>query len=108
MADRVAIVGRGRLIASGSVNDVLATGGEPGVRVRVGDLDAGRRALADAGLPATLDGDLLRVAVPPGDADTIARALAARDLYPSLLQPDEGDLERTFLELTADDRDVGA
>jgi hypothetical protein len=38
----------------------------------------------------------------------VARALAERDLYPSLLQPDEGNLEQAFLELTGDDRQVGA
>ena len=108
VADRVAIVARGRLITTGSVHQVLATGGEPGVRVRVGDLEAGRRALTDAGFQASRDGDLLRVAVPPGDAERISRALAERGLYPSLLQPDERDLERAFLELTSVDRDVGA
>jgi hypothetical protein len=31
----------------------------------------------------------------------------ARDLYPSLLQPDEGNLEEAFLELTGGDHEVG-
>jgi len=31
----------------------------------------------------------------------------ARGLYPSLLQPDEGNLEHAFLELTGDDHQVG-
>jgi hypothetical protein len=38
----------------------------------------------------------------------VTRALVARGLYPSLLQPDEGNLEHAFLELTGDDHQVGA
>ena len=108
IADRVAIVARGRLVASGSVRDVLRSGREAGIRVRVGDLEAGRRALADAGMTAVLDGDALRVSVPASDGEHVARALAARELFPSLLQPDEGNLERAFLELTGGDQEVGA
>jgi ABC-2 type transport system ATP-binding protein len=108
MADRVAIVARGRLVATGSVHDVLSSGRAAGVVVRVADLEAGTRALDDAGIPARIDGDVLRVTVPPDEAERVARALAARDLYPSLLQPDEGNLEQAFLELTGDDHEVGA
>jgi ABC-2 type transport system ATP-binding protein len=107
MADRVAIVARGRLVASGSVREVLASRSDAGVRVRVGDLEAGRLALADADMTAVLDGDALRVSVPAFDGERVARALAARDLYPSLLQPDEGNLERAFLELTGGEHEVG-
>ena len=108
MADRVAIIARGKLVAAGSVDDVLAAGRGTGLLVRVADLDAGRRALVDAGIEATLDGDLLRVAVPATDGERVARVLAAKDLFPSLLRPDEGNLEQAFLELTGDDHEVGA
>ena len=50
----------------------------------------------------------LRVAIPPAEGARIARVLADRALYPSLLQPDEGNLEQAFLELTGDDHEVGA
>jgi ABC-2 type transport system ATP-binding protein len=108
MADRVAIIARGRLVAAGSVHDVLASGRVSGIVVRVSDLEVGRRALADAGIAATIDGDLIRAVVPPAEGERVARALAARALYPSLLQPDEGNLEQAFLELTGDDHEVGA
>jgi hypothetical protein len=101
-------VARGRLVASGSVREVLESGRHAGVRVRVRDLEAGRLALADAGMTAVLDGDALRVSAPPEEGERVARALAAKDLFPSLLQPDEGNLERAFLELTGDDHEVGA
>jgi ABC-2 type transport system ATP-binding protein len=108
VADRVAILARGKLVASGSVREVLQSGRDAGIRVRVGDLEAGRLALADAGMTAVVDGDALRVSVPTSDGERVARALAAKDLFPSLLQPDEGNLERAFLELTGDDHEVGA
>ena len=92
----------------GSVHEVLSSGRAAGVVLRVADLEAGRLALADAGITARIDGDVLRAAVPPAEGERVARALAERDLYPSLLQPDEGNLEQAFLELTGDDHEVGA
>jgi ABC-2 type transport system ATP-binding protein len=108
IADHVAIVARGKLVAAGSVHEVLASGRAVGVVVRVADLEAGLLALADAGIGARVDGDVIRATVPPAEGERVARALADRGLYPSLLQPDEGNLEQTFLELTGDDRQVGA
>jgi ABC-2 type transport system ATP-binding protein len=108
MADRVAIVARGRLVASGSVHDVLASARRAGMVVRVAEPEAGRVALVEAGIEAVVDGDLIRAAVPPIDGERVARALAARELFPSLLQPDESTLEQAFLDLTGEDRDVGA
>ena len=108
VADRVAILARGRLVASGSVREVLRSGRHAGIRVRVGDLEAGRLALAEAGMTAVLDGDALRVSVPASAGEGVARALAETDLFPSLLHPDEGNLERAFLELTGGDHEVGA
>jgi hypothetical protein len=90
------------------VHDVLSSGRAAGIVLRVSDLEAGRTALADAGIDATVEGDLLRSAVASDEGERVARALAARGLYPSLLQPDEANLERAFLELTGEDREVGA
>src|SRR4249919_3898373 len=45
-ADRVAILARGKLVASGLVHEVLAGSGGEGTIVRLRDLDAGRAALA--------------------------------------------------------------
>jgi ABC-2 type transport system ATP-binding protein len=108
IADRVAIIARGRLVAAGSVHDVLTSGRDAGIAVRLADPEAGRAALADAGIDAVVERGLIRASVPPSDGERVARALAVKGLYPSLLQPDEGNLERAFLELTGDDREVGA
>ena len=108
VADRVAILARGRLVAAGSVHDVLASGRGARITVRVHDLEAGRLALVEAGIAASVEGDVIRAAVPPEEGERMARALAAKGIYPSLLQPDEGNLEQAFLELTGDDHQVGA
>jgi len=87
---------------------VLVSGRGARIAVRVPDLEAGRRALNDAGIAATIDGDLIRASVSPDEGERVTRALVGRGLYPSLLQPDEANLEQAFLELTGDDHEVGA
>ena len=102
MADRVAIVARGRRVADGSVADVLASRASSGVIVRATDLEAAERLLTNAGLASTRDGDHLRVSVDPKDAAHVTRVLAWGGVYVSELRPLEADLETVFLELTDD------
>jgi len=99
-ADRVAILSRGRCVAAGPVEEVLAGGRARGLIVRLEDPAAGAEALRAAGMPFSMDGDALRVAVSPADAATVTRALAERGLFLTELRPDEVDLETVFLELT--------
>ena len=82
--------------------DVLASGGGEGLVVGLRDLEAGRVALADAGITASLSGGTLRVPVAASEAERISRTLAERGLYVTELRPDEIDLETVFLELTRD------
>jgi ABC-2 type transport system ATP-binding protein len=100
--DRVAILARGRCVAAGPVAEVLANGHGAGLLVRLEDPRRGGAVLAAAGIPAAPDGDALRVALPPGEAATVTRALAGQGLYLTELRPDEADLEAVFLELTAE------
>jgi ABC-2 type transport system ATP-binding protein len=102
-ADRVAILARGRCVKAGPVEDVLASGGVTGLIVRLGDLEGGRAALAEAGIAARVDGSVLRLATPPEDAERVSRSLAERGLYLTEMRPDEVDLETVFLELTRDE-----
>jgi ABC-2 type transport system ATP-binding protein len=106
VADRVAIVAKGKLITSGPVDEVLATGGARGLLLRLGDLDAGARALAAAGFTATRVGDAIKIDAGPDRAESVTRTLAEAGLYLTELRPDEADLETVFLELTKD-RGVG-
>jgi ABC-2 type transport system ATP-binding protein len=100
IADRVAILSNGRAVAAGSVADVLAQGRPRGLLVRLPDLRAGLDALRAAKIEATLDGDALRVALPPEDAARVTQTLARKKLYLTELRPQEISLETVFLELT--------
>jgi ABC-2 type transport system ATP-binding protein len=94
------IIGNGRLLASGRVEDLLS--GSDAYRVDVPDPGPAQAALAAAGLEATLDDTALLVATDtPGE---VTRALAAADIWLTGLTPVRRDLESVFLELTADDR----
>jgi ABC-2 type transport system ATP-binding protein len=101
-ADRVAILARGRSVATGPVHEVLTSGRAAGLLVRLDDVAAGVRVLADAGIPATSDDGVIRVGLPPADAARVTRTLADHGLYLTELRADEADLETVFLELTTD------
>jgi ABC-2 type transport system ATP-binding protein len=101
-ADHVAILARGRTVATGPVHEVLTAGHAAGLVVRLDDVVGGLRALAEAGIGARSDDGVIRVDLPPADAARVTRTLADRGLYLSELRPDEADLETVFLELTSD------
>jgi ABC-2 type transport system ATP-binding protein len=101
-ADRVAILARGRCVREGAVAEVLASRGGEGLIVRLRDVEAGRLALADAGITSSVSGDALRVNVAATEGERVSRALAERRLFVSELRPEEVDLETVFLELTRD------
>jgi ABC-2 type transport system ATP-binding protein len=100
--DEVAVLARGRCVAAGPVDDVLASRGPRGLIVRLTNLDRGQAALAEAGIPATVDGDHLRVDLPPADAERVTRALVRKRLYLTELRPEEISLEAVFLALTGE------
>jgi ABC-2 type transport system ATP-binding protein len=100
--DRVAILARGRCVATGSVEDVLASRRTAGVVVAVDDLDEGLAVLRSAGMEGARVEGRLRVEIDPRDAGRVTKALADRGLYVTELRPDEVDLETVFLELTTE------
>ncbi|MFY1668685.1 ABC transporter ATP-binding protein [Plantactinospora sp. WMMB334] len=99
VADRLVVIGAGRVVAQGSREELLAG---TGTLVRARDLEALRAALGRAGLPvrAGTDGGLLVGAEPGSVGQT-----AADDGVPLLeLRPAESaGLEQIFLSLTAGD-----
>ncbi len=107
LCDLVAVLARGRIVASGAPAELLD--GPGSLRVgfdTVADAEAARRMLSDEGIPITLtgaDGTVLSVGVGASDGSRVARRLAAAGLFPAELTPVRQSLEAVFLELTRDD-----
>jgi ABC-2 type transport system ATP-binding protein len=100
--DRVAILARGRCVAAGSVDEVLAGGKASALLVRVDDLAAADDVLRSHGMATRVESDLLHVEAPASDGARITRLLAQQGLYLSELRPEAADLEDVFLQLTRD------
>ena len=107
-ADRVAILAKGKQVATGPVHEVLTAGHVAGLLVRLDDVPEGLRILGEAGIDATADDGLIRVGLPPAEAARVTRTLADRGLYLTELRADEADLETVFLELTGGASTEGA
>ncbi len=103
VSDRVAIVKKGRMVAQGTVGELLGSGQY--LRIRAADNDALARALA--GVPFVtgverIDG-FVRAAAPAEKAAELNQALATLGVYVSELSPWSMDLESVFLDLTGEE-----
>jgi ABC-2 type transport system ATP-binding protein len=106
-ADRLVIIGRGRLIAQTSVADFLAAGGENYIRVRCADAAALAAVLTERGARVEHEPDgALRVA--GASADEIGEAARVRGLGLWELSPQQMSLEQRYMELTRDVTDYHA
>lgn len=98
------IIGNGRLLASGRVEQLLDDGGGA-YDLEIADHTSARRTLTAAGLtvrPAA-DDDGGRLRVETDDPAHLTRVLGEAGLWLSALIPVRRDLESVFLELTAGD-----
>ena len=102
VCDRVAIMSHGQVIAAGSVRELLAAGSSGDVRVRLGDLAAGRAILERHGYLVSVVEGALRVSG-IGDSAQVTKLLADGGQYLSELSPIAADLESVFLNLTSDE-----
>ncbi|QNE20636.1 ATP-binding cassette domain-containing protein [Kribbella qitaiheensis] len=102
VADTVSIIGHGRLLASGTVAEVIGSSAASTVKVAVDSHESATRILTAAGLTVRVDGNYLLVDGAENSAD-VTRRLAQQELYVSELIPVRADLESVFLELTADE-----
>jgi ABC-2 type transport system ATP-binding protein len=100
-ADRVVVLGRGRLVADVPLEDLM-TGRRPAVRVRTPQPERLRALLPDAGV-ATDPGDARVLVVPDLTSEQVAD-LAARHAIPlHELTPVRTSLEDAYLDLTRND-----
>jgi ABC-2 type transport system ATP-binding protein len=99
-ADRLVVIGRGKLIASTTVSDFVSRSGADVIRVRSPQLDTLRQVLADAGIETHLaaDGSALTVR---GAAIEVVGDLAARNAVTlHELSAQRASLEQAYLKLT--------
>jgi ABC-type multidrug transport system ATPase subunit len=107
VCDNVAVLSRGKLIAQGSIQELLRQ--HDGFRLRTTDDAKARAALADMNWVQHTehrDGGLM-VTAPPARAWEISRALAERDVYVNELMPVHRSLEEFFMEITGTDPTTG-
>ena len=99
VADTVSIIGRGHLLASGSVSTILGSQVTTVVRVGVSEPDRAATLLAYEGWTTRREGTHL-VVEGASDPAAVTRALALAGLYVHELTPVVPDLESVFLDLT--------
>jgi ABC-2 type transport system ATP-binding protein len=105
--DRVAILNRGRCVASGTVDEVLDRDDDR-LFVRVDDLALGAAVLGRAGMGVVRENGHLLVRASAGDASRVTQVLASERLWVQELRAVEHSLEERFLELIeADDTQPG-
>ncbi len=102
VSDRVGIVKKGRMVAQGTVDELLGRG--QFLRLNAADSEGLVRALGSVPFVTAverIDG-FVRAAAPVAKAAELNMALATQGIYLSELSPWEVELESVFLELTGD------
>ncbi len=114
LCNRVAVIGHGRLLAEGTIAEVVGgDNGRPGYRLVVDDAKGALRILeggthvtgasvADAESSDGLGGEEIRLAVGPEGPGPVVRDLVAGGVAVLALVPARPSLEDLFLELTAE------
>ncbi|MFI7128614.1 ABC transporter ATP-binding protein [Nonomuraea sp. NPDC050153] len=99
-ADRLIVIGRGKLIADMTTQELLEQGSNNHIRVKGRQLSRVATVLENAGAKVTMgDGDLRVAGTTP---ERIAELAAAHALTLHELTPVHASLESVFMELTAD------
>lgn len=96
LADHVVVVSRGRMVAAGSLSDIL--GPSDRHRVSIDDPSAATQVLVAAGFAATVDDGTVLVDGTSGAE--ISRVLAGAGLFPESVMSARTTLERVFLNIT--------
>lgn len=99
-ADRLVVIGKGRLIASTTVTEFIGRSGGAAVRVRSPRLHDLHTALAAAGIEVQQDGAALMVR--NATTETIGDLAAQHSIALHELSPLQVSLEQAYLALTDD------
>ncbi len=102
----VSIIGNGRLLASGAVDELVRRDHASQVKIAVADLDGAHRVLQRAGYTVGRGNERLVVSGADGagfEPDGVTRVLAEHGHYLRELTPVRVDLESVFLQLTRHD-----
>jgi ABC-2 type transport system ATP-binding protein len=97
-ADRLVVIGRGRLVAATTVEEFVMRSRAGVVKVRSPQLDQLRTALVDAGIEVRDDPDALTVS--GASAEVIGELAARNTITLHELSPQRASLEEAYLELT--------
>ncbi|HEY3428842.1 MAG TPA: ABC transporter ATP-binding protein [Acidimicrobiia bacterium] len=101
MADHVVVINKGRLLAAGDLATLLGSF-RSGYTVEIDQPERAAAVLVDAGIVASVEGDLVAVSIE--DGAVVSRALAEVGMFPRELARRSGRLEELFLSLTQSDR----
>jgi ABC-2 type transport system ATP-binding protein len=102
ICDTVTIINRGRVVTTGAVDEVLKSQSTGALAIGIADASRAIVVLTTAGFTARIDDG--RVVVDGiDDGAVVVRALAASELFPSWVMPQQVDLEQAFLAITADE-----
>jgi ABC-2 type transport system ATP-binding protein len=99
-ADRLVVIGRGRLIAATTMNEFVSASGGDAVRVRSPQAQVLRDALAAAGLQVLPDGDGVALIVRGGSTEQVGDIAAGRSITLHELSPQRASLEEAYMHLT--------
>lgn len=105
-ADRLLVIGRGRLLAATTVADFVHRAGLDTVRVRTPDPERLRAALSTAGLAATTDDSALLI--PGASTERVGELAAGHGITLHELSIQRASLEEAYMALTDDAVDFRA
>ncbi|MFE7795019.1 ABC transporter ATP-binding protein [Streptomyces sp. NPDC057460] len=101
-AERLVVIGRGRLLADSSMDEFVRSAGGKGVNVVTDDADRLYSLLDVPGVSVTAGPDTGQLLIEGLDSRDIGRVAAAHDIALVELTPRGSSLEEAFMELTRD------